>query len=835
MTHLPVVLAVACAVGACVGALAPFDTGTAGLGVGAIAWMGAVTAWRSGRARTVTVCAVTALVAWGTALGGDAVSRAMDPPLVRLLAARGGLPDDGSRSVAPVRLEGRLTADAVEAARTTSLRIAVARVWIDAAPSAEPAAGEVWLSVAGEAAAQARSAWRAGRVVAVEATLRRPTAYRNPGALDVRRPMARRRLALVGSVKSAHLVEVLAPGHWWDEAASALRAHARGALARATAGRGEAASVGAAVLIGDRAGLSPELEDRLQRAGTFHVIAISGGNIALWAVMATWVTARLSRRRAVTFAVLAVALVGYAALVGGGASVLRATGMAVVGAATRWLDQRAAAVNVLALTGGVLVLVDPLLVLDVGFWLTTAATVGLVVGLPARRAGESRLRSWTRALVLTSWAAEVALVPIVTLVFQQVTLAGIIVSAVAIPSMALVQVSALAVVIADIVSPRLASLPGHLLQWTTLGVTGSARLVDVWPWLAWKVPPPSWAVVAGYYAAVAGLVRAGSVDSRAAARVARAAGLAAAVLGSWIVTSPSTFVRSRPGHLSITAFDVGQGDATLLVFPSGHRMLIDAGGVMSDGRDLGTRVVGPALRSLGLRRLDTLVVTHPDLDHIGGAASLVREFQPREVWTGIPVAEHAPSAALRTAAEQAGASWREVRRGERLILGGVDLRVLHPEPPDWERHRVRNDDSVVLDVRFHDVRVVLAGDIGSEREAALVQGGLAGGGDSRLTVLKVAHHGSQSATSGPWLDALHPRLAIISAGAANPFGHPAPAVLTRLAAAGAVVWRTDRDGAVRLRTDGREIEVVAASGRRTVVRPRRRAWRRPRGRLAVRA
>lgn len=845
--HLPVVLAVACTAGVAFGALATGDIGGAALLAGALAWVGALAAWTTRRAPAVLMCGVTALAGWGAALGNEAVSRALEPPLVRLLATGGGLPDDGSRPDTTVRLEGRLIGDAVAAARTTNLRLRVARVWPDPMGGAQPAPGEVWLSVAGEAAAEARSAWRAGRVVAVEATLRRPTAYRNPGAPDARRQAARRRLALIGSVKSAHLVEVLAPGRWWEEAGAALRAHARGALARAAAGADDAASVGAAVLIGDRAGLSPELEDRLQRAGTFHVIAISGGNIALWALMATWAAARVSRRRDVTFVVLALALVGYAGLVGGGASVLRATGMALVGAATRWLDQRAAAVNVLACTGGVLVVADPLLVLDVGFWLTTAATAGLVLGLPTPEATGSRLRSLMRALFLTSWAAEVALLPIVTLVFQQVTLAGILVSALAIPSMAFVQMSALAVVLADVVSPSLAGLPGRVLQWSTLGVTGSARLVDVWPWLAWKVPPPSWPVVMAYYAALCGAVAAGHLDSTAGGRATRIAAMTAATLGLWIAVSPLTLVRARPGHLSITAFDVGQGDATLLVFPSGHGMLVDAGGVMGDGRDFGARVLGPALRRLGLRRLDTLVVTHPDLDHVGGAATLVREFEPREVWIGIPVADHAPSRALREAADQTGAAWREVRRGERVTLGGVEVRILHPEPPDWERQRVRNDDSVVMDVRFSEARVVLAGDIGRDLEAALVGQGLAAhDGGSGLTVLKVAHHGSPSGTSEPWLDALRPRVAIVSAGAANPFGHPAPAVLTRLAAVGAAVWRTDRDGAVTVRTDGHVLEVVAASGRRAVLRPRRRrkrsrpaewpplVWRRPRARSARR-
>ena len=162
-----------------------------------------------------------------------------------------------------------------------------------------------------------------------------------------------------------------------------------------------------------------------------------------------------------------------------------------------------------------------------------------------------------------------------------------------------------------------------------------------------------------------------------------------------------------------------------------------------------------------------------------------------------------------------GATWRETRRGEHLAVGSVQVRVVHPPPPEWERQRVRNDDSVVLALRYGGVRVLLTGDVGAavEPEVAAVLDDGEVAAPAPLTVLKVAHHGSAGSTSDAWLAATRPSVAIVSAGATNPFGHPAAATLARLASAGADVWRTDHDGEIGVRTDGRVVEVRGFTGR----------------------
>jgi competence protein ComEC len=275
-------------------------------------------------------------------------------------------------------------------------------------------------------------------------------------------------------------------------------------------------------------------------------------------------------------------------------------------------------------------------------------------------------------------------------------------------------------------------------------------------------------------------------------------------------------------------FDVGQGDAMALQVPSGagpfppgvgrsftdrQTIIVDTGGSpFGNGSfDIGARVVEPALWATGVRSLRTLLLTHGDPDHIGGAVALIDDFRPDAVWQGVPVPHAVALQAVLARAAEAGTRVEERGAGEELALGAARIRVLHPAPPDWERQRVRNDDSVVLEVLYGDVALLLTGDIGSTIERAIVPHLT----PAKTRILKVAHHGSRTSTSQELLNAWRPQIALISCGRGNPFGHPAPEVVERLSAAGATVYRTDRDGEITVETDGARVFVrTFAGGRR---------------------
>ena len=807
----------------------------------AVAWW----AWRSSRSTLLIASVSLGFAAGGFLLAVDAWRSAWNPPLAAIFetaariereeAARAGriLPEDES---AALWITGVLNTDAAVREDSVSLNVSVltaARPAVPAPPALPafpappaPSDGGVMLTVSGQLALRDAERWRAGRTIRVPAQLRRPSRYLDPGVPDEERSFARRGTRLVGVVKSAALVEVVENGNTLQELAGRSRAFARSAIdAAVRRWSTRSAAIVRAIVIGDRAGLDDQLERRLQEAGTYHVIAISGGNIAILAGLALlgFRIAGALGRLAMTSAIAA--LLAYAYLVGGGASVNRATLMAVVYLAARILDLRGPPANVLALSAGLLIAARPLAILDPGFLLTFGATAAILFVVPAIHTSTApRFVSALLTMIVASAAAECALLPVNAWLFARITFAGLVANLAAIPLMTVAQIAGMAAIPVSLVSSTLASAVGWVAHLGAEGLVRSASIVDLLPFLTWRVAPPSMAAVVVYYAGLIGgwilWRRRVEVLGSRERRVERAARLGASVVAAcaaiWIVSEPRLAWRSGgDGRLRVTFMDVGQGDSALLSLPNGSTLLIDAGGLRGTSSfDIGDRVVAPILRHQGVQHLEAMVVTHGDHDHAGGALAILREFRPRDLWEGIPVPAQQTLRDLRTEAVAAGARWVNVQSGDLVTLGEVQIAVKHPRPADWERQEVRNDDSIVLEVLWRDVSIVLTGDIGRdvEREIAPLFA------PSALRVVKVPHHGSLTSSSREFVSALAPRAAIFSVGRSNNFGHPAPEVIDRYREAGAQIFRTDQDGAITVDTDGRALEIRTFMGQRVFVR-----------------
>jgi competence protein ComEC len=768
-----------------------------------------------------TPAAVAGLVAGslmaGLSLGMSAAREAYDPPLLGWFLSRA--------AEAPVVLVGVLREDASPTPFGASMVIDVLEA--DGLPPEGRAHGGVRLSVGGALVEPHIQAWRAGRTIRLAATVRLPSVHLNPGVRDERRSLARRGIVLVGSVKSGALVEVVAAGSRLQETAAAIRAWTRQRIARHVGERdARAGGVTTAILIGDRTGLAREDERRMQEAGTYHVIAISGGNIAILAGLLLVAARLLLLPVRVASILTALALVAYGGIVVGAPSVSRAVTVAVLALAARVLDHRGAALNVLGVAAVLAVAASPLVVVDPSFILSFGATLAILLGVPlivdgsgSRRGGVLR-RMWRHlcvtllALFAATACAEIALAPVGATLFSRVPLAGLLLNFAAIPLMTLVQAGGLAVVITAAWWEWAAGIAGTVAHLAAAGLLESARLVDVAPWLSVDVRPPARWLIAAYYISAAALLVRGH---------RRVAAVGLGLAGGLILLAPHAVSRDRvPGPaapLRMTVLDVGQADATLLELPGGRALLVDAGGVPwlsppADGAapafDVGERLVVPALRAMGLRRLDGLVITHADPDHVQGARSVVRRLRVGSVWDGVPVPSSADLRDLAAEAALRTVSWRSVQAGDVERFGDVEIRVLHPPPPGWERQQVRNDDSVVLEVRLGAVSLVLPGDIGQEGERAILPRLEPG----RLVVLKAPHHGSASSSTSALLDRLRPAVAIFSCGHGNRFGHPHPAVIARYQARGAELFSTAEDGAVVVETNGVQVDVRAWTGRR---------------------
>jgi competence protein ComEC len=819
----------------------------------ALAWT--VRSWQASRQWSIAAAVAFTFFVGGALLAADAWHEAWRPPLRLLFQEIAGerrreaeavgqaVPEDNS--VFGV-LTGTLRADASARPNGAALSLDIQSVSVRGADSVEtleaaavgsdvysspgtrteiPARGGVALIVAGTLAAERIDDWRAGRTIRVPAELRRPSRYLNSGVADEERALARRGTTLVGSVKSGALVDVVANGGPLSEAAADARAFVRQAIA-STVGHWSArsAAIVTAIVIGDRAGLDDGLERRLQEAGIYHVIAISGGNIAILAALTLvgFRVAGLLGRAAMLTAIAG--LVAYCYIIGGSASVNRATLMAIVYFAARAMDLRGPPVNALALVAGLLVAMQPLAVADAGFLLTFGATAAIVLVAPlAPLRTLPRLVAPFAAMLAASVAAEAALLPIAAFLFSRVTVAGLVLNFAAIPLMAVAQIAGMALVPAAALPPLALAL-GWIAHAGAEGLVRSADLVEVVPMLTWRVAPPSLIPVIVYYC---GLISAwtlwrlaiqvlGSRESWTL-RFARRSAVCAAVLSLlWIVAEPwIALTPAGDGRLHLTFIDVGQGDAALVRFPNGSTLLVDAGGLPgASSFDVGDRVVAPVLRHGGIRTLDVVALTHGDVDHIGGADAMLTEFRPHDVWEGIPVPPHEPLRALQRTAERVGATWTNVQTNDLATVDGVQILMRHPGIADWQRQDVRNDDSIVLEIMWHDVSIVLTGDIGKEAERAIAPLF----SPSPLRIVKVPHHGSLTSSTVEFIRALSPRVAVVSVGRSNTFGHPAPEVIDRYRREGADLFRTDQDGAVSLDTDGYVVDIHTFTGRRTFLR-----------------
>ena len=566
---------------------------------------------------------------------------------------------------------------------------------------------------------------------------------------------------------------------------------------------GEDAALVRALVIADMSGIPAEERERFARAGLVHMLSVSGLHVAIIALALELLAGVLrippTPARLVTLVLLAL----YVAGIGAPAPAVRAAVMLGMLVACRILQRPTSPWAVVAI-GSAAPLASPRTVLDLGWQLSVAGTVALVAGgtvagrlLP--RTWRGPRRSLARALAV-SMVATLVTAPLVAWSFGRVALIGPLSNVLADPVMALLQpVLFVALCIPVPAVERLAADAAHALIAVFEAVAVHAASV---PGGAPLVLPTTLAACVAAVAALAVVV------ACMADRPVRAVMLALSCLVLLIV---EPLAIPRRGRTELHVLDVGQGDALAIRTRAGRWIVVDAGRVWSGG-DAGRRTLVPYVTHRG-GSVALFVLSHPHADHVGGAASLLSTLRPaRFLDPGYRGTTPSYLAALEVARE-ARIPWQRVRPGDSLVVDEVVLTALAPDSSWAAELEDANLASTVLLARAGGVRMLLTGDAEAAEEAwLLAQGPEALAAD----VLKVAHHGSATSSTTPFLDAVRPRLALVSVGAHNTYGHPSPSVLDALALAGADVLRTDLVGTIVVRTDGRALEVEARGMRWTL-------------------
>jgi len=689
-----------------------------------------------------------------------------------------------------LRVEGRIADLPVASERGLRFAFDIERAWHGDQPVAVPRT--VQLSIYG-----ATPTLLVGDVWAFTVRLKRPHGFQNPGGFDYEAYLFQLRVRATGYLREREPYRLIAPlGSFAD---GVLPGYRLNRVRQALSGRIQAllpdnpfAPMITAFANGDDDAIPDDQWQVLTRTGTGHLIAISGMNIGLvaglvflavrWLWSLPGVTVLLVPAPLMAAAAALLAALGYTALAGFAIPTQRALVMLCVALGGVFLRRRTAPSVLLAAALLAVLLVDPLAVMSPGFWLSFAAVAVIlyVVSGVDTKGWKERLIAWGRL----QWAIAAGLLPLLLFLFQQVSLSGPFANLLAIPVVELVVIPA---TLLGVVGSFL--LPDSLAAWPFL--LAAKAMAILWPLLEqlariegaqWSQHnPPLWTLGAALVGVLLLLAPRGVP--------ARWLGLV------WLL--PMFLVRPTspaPGEVRVTLLDVGQGLA-VVAQTAGHTLVYDTGARLSARFDAGRAVLVPYLRQAGVGRVDTLVVSHGDNDHIGGSASLLAAMPVTRVLSSVPE-RLANAEACRS---RQGWEW-----------DGVHFEMLHP---DRDSPFTGNNLSCVLRIVSPYGRVLLTGDIAAKAERAIL---LERAGQLAAEVLVVPHHGSKSSSTESFLDTVRPRVALLPVGYRNRYHHPHPAIVARYVERGIALEDSATAGAISLRLEaaGLPIERYRATHRR---------------------
>ncbi|MDQ2901209.1 MAG: ComEC/Rec2 family competence protein [Acidobacteriota bacterium] len=695
-------------------------------------------------------------------------------------------------------------------------------------------------------------ALRYGQRVEIDAKVRSPHNFENPGAFDYVHYLARQDVFWTASARAGAKVRAM-PGECGNRFMRAIFAIRMTALDRIeTLYRGDSYDTGMmqAILIGESSKLEKVWTEQFRSTGTFHAIVISGSHVAVLAAFLLFLLRICFVPRGIAMLLTVLAAWLYAFVTGWQAPVIRsAAGMALFAFGGLFFRERRI-LNLLAAVAILFLVFDPEQMFDPSFQLSflavaliavfsiplieatcgplvkglsgledrgrdlhlppraaqfriemrlLAETVHLRLRLPAKASAmlisiTARIAFYLYELILTSAVIQIGLALPMAIYFHRVSFSGLSANAMVLPLFELiVPVGFIAIFTGW---HFVAAVGGWLLTASRLAVEWHAGMEP-----NWRIPtPPLWLSIAFCAALIIAAIRFRSKWTRTVAAISVAIFLGILI---WHPFAP----KIERGVLEMTAIDVGQGDSVLVAFPDGKLLLMDGGGIPTFGKraktkiDIGEDVVSPYLWTRSIRRIDVVALSHAHDDHIGGLPAILDNFDVGELWTG--ATPESPSwDALYAKAVAHHLKIRAMHTGAQFAYGGAKVQVLAPSLDYVPSITPKNNDSLVLRLVYGRNSFLMTGDMEKQIESELLAGNLVQHAD----VLKVGHHGSRTSSLPEFLDAVHPAFAVISDGFENSYGHPAKQTLEHLSERRILTLRTDTNGLISIRSNGRFLQ-----------------------------
>ncbi len=616
---------------------------------------------------------------------------------------------------------------------------------------------------------------RIGDKISAEGTVKFITNYQNPGQIDtVTRLKSDGITARMSAGKNGVEIEAVEGDYWTKflRFVAAIRAHYQQSMKKVMSDDDAAAIF--AMLFGGYAGLNPELIEDFQTTGIVHILSVSGSHMSLLAAATAAFCLLLKFPRWAMVALGFFVICTYTLLSGMLPQVIRSAIMGILvftGMAFQF-DNLSERFLTFAAMG--MLIWQPLLIFDVSFQLSFSSTAGLIYLSESLREKMFRLPRWFAYPAAMTLSAQIASAPIAIWYFNQVSLSSVLANVFVMPLLEIVIVGGLAGGIVALILPFVGKI--FFVIESLIFSTGAElnHLIAKLPFSTVQVPTLGFAAAAIYYLAL----------------IFRRAEILLLLL---IIFAVNLF---KGGEVEVNFVDVGQGDCAVVLTPHRHCIIFDTGGVREKVFDIGGRVVLPYLKHEGVREIDAIFLTHVHEDHSAGAGTLIKKMPVHEIITASePKSEYA--AVFGISADKLK-NLRAGQQGEKFKIDGVEVEIIYAP-----KIGTGNEISNVYRVSYGSVSFLITGDLVTEIETQMLSENI----NPASTVLKVGHHGSKTSSSLEFLRAVHPACAVICVGYGNNFGHPRAEVLENLKKVNSKIYRTDKDGLIKFKTDGKKLTV----------------------------